>query len=182
MILGHPGNRTTKNIEKITFLDPILEHFWAPVFQLLGYGFKVCFQKTQGPPFVPFWNHLETQFGTFFVTFSEVMETSKIEAPLARNQCFSSFDYFFDTFFNTPTRTTFLPTVHRFGSLLGLPFRTFGQAFWRRFFRSQKSEMPILVSTPGGSHLRPLREKGGTGKHLGGYMWLLWPMDSQLVI
>ena len=77
------------------------------------------------------------------------------------------FSSFFPAFFKTSSRAGILSIFDRFLVIWGLHLETFGSTFGCHFFRSQKSQNMFFGVLLGPGYLRPLREKGGTGRHLG---------------
>ena len=93
--------------------------------------------------------------------------------PLPRENTFWEFlrahiFVIFGTCFTVSSRINILSIFHRILSVLGLHFGTMGTTFGGHFSGLKNMEMPFYIALLSRGHLRPLREKGGTGRHLGG--------------
>ena len=101
-----------------------------------------------------------------------MLETLKIEAPPTRKHYFGvsevtdfhNFRHMCQGQFQSPHFINFLLIFHDFGT----PFWHLGDDFLGYVFQVPKNSKYVFFPLLGGGHLRPLREKGGTGRHLGG--------------
>ena len=72
------------------------------------------------------------------------------------------------TCFTVSSRINILSTFYQILLILGLHFGTLGPTFRGLFFRPGTTPKICFFLLLGRGHLGPHREKGGTGRHLGG--------------
>ena len=88
--------------------------------------------------------------------------TRKHDLGVSEGTYFHDFRYMFHGQFQDPHFIDFLSNLIGFGT----PFRHLGDDFRGSVFQVSKNPTYFFFALLGGGHLRPLREKGGTERHL----------------